>query len=92
MMSTQIMPDTVGRYSLMIEWSDEDGLYIVTVPELPGCRTHGATQVEAVEMGRDAIETWLEANHASMRTVYARKMPPTLIVARTERLLERPFR
>jgi len=71
--STQDMtaPGEVGRYSLVIEWSDEDGLYIVTVPELPGCRTHGKTQVEAVEMGRDAIETWLDANRAWERPIPA---------------------
>ncbi len=47
------------RYSLLIEWSARDGVYIVTVPELPGCRTHGATHVEAIEMGEEAIATYL---------------------------------
>ena len=70
-MSTQDMtaPSEAGRYSMVIEWSDEDGLYIVTVPELPGCRTHGKTQVEAVEVGRDVIETWLDANRAWERPI-----------------------
>jgi len=49
----------VRRYSLVIEWSDEDGLYVVTVPELPGCLTHGATHEAAVRQGEDAIATWL---------------------------------
>ncbi len=49
----------VRRYSLVIAWSDEDGLYIVTVPELPGCLTHGATHAAAVRQGEDAIATWL---------------------------------
>ncbi len=47
------------RYSLLIEWSERDGVYIVTVPELPGCKTHGATHVEAIEMGEEAIATYL---------------------------------
>lgn len=47
------------RYSLIIEWSDEDGVYIATAPELPGCRTHGATRAEALERGTAAIEEWL---------------------------------
>lgn len=47
------------RYSMVIEWSDEDAAYIVTVPELPGCQTHGATYAEAVRQGEDAIATWL---------------------------------
>jgi len=61
-MSDQPIPDgpaAIRRYSLTIEWSDEDGLYVVTVPELPGCMTHGATQEEAVRQGEDAIATWL---------------------------------
>ena len=47
------------RYSMLIQWSDEDNAYIVTVPELPGCKTHGDTYEEAVQQGKDAIETWI---------------------------------
>ena len=46
-------------YSMSIKWSDEDQAYIVTVPELPGCKTHGATYEEAVKQGQDAIESWI---------------------------------
>lgn len=55
------MAECVWR--LVIEWSDEDGVYVVTVPELPGCMTHGATPEEAVRQGRDAIATWLAVAH-----------------------------
>jgi len=44
---------------MLIQWSDEDEAYIVTVPELPGCKTHGNTYEEAVQQGKDAIETWI---------------------------------
>ena len=47
------------RYSMTIEWSDEDQLYIVTVPELPGCRVHGKTYAEAVASGEIAIRVWV---------------------------------
>ena len=50
-----------ARYSLIIEWSDEDRVYIATCPELPGCRTHGATRAEALAKGEEAIEMWLGA-------------------------------
>ncbi len=50
--------------SMVIEWSDEDHMFIVTVPELPGCKTHGATYEEAVQQGRDAVESWLDAARA----------------------------
>jgi predicted RNase H-like HicB family nuclease len=48
------------NYSMIIEWSDEDQTFIVTVPELPGCRTHGDTYEEAVKQGIDAMEGWIE--------------------------------
>lgn len=52
--------DFVSRYSMLIEWSDEDNAYIVTVPELSGCRTHGSSYEEAVRQGEDAIQSWLD--------------------------------
>ena len=54
-----------SRYSLIIEWSEEDQAYIATAPELPGCRTHGTTREEAVRKGEEAIEGWLEATAAN---------------------------
>lgn len=50
-----------GHYSMIIEWSDEDAAFIVTVPELSGCRTHGATYQEAARQGQEAIEGWIDA-------------------------------
>ncbi len=52
------------HYSMSIQWSDEDQAYIVTVPELPGCRTHGNTYEDAVKQGQDAIESWIMAARA----------------------------
>jgi len=50
------------RYSMLIRWSEPDNVYIVTVPELPGCKTHGHTYEEAVQHGREAIELWITAS------------------------------
>jgi predicted RNase H-like HicB family nuclease len=44
---------------MVIQWEPQGGVFVVTVPELPGCRTHGATYEEAVLQGKDAIESWL---------------------------------
>ena len=52
------------HYSMIIQWSEEDDAYIVTVPELPGCITHGETYEEAVKQGQDAIESWIDAGIA----------------------------
>ena len=47
-------------YSLLIAWDPRDQIFVVTVPELPGCRTHGTTYEEAVCQAHDAIATWIE--------------------------------
>jgi len=48
------------HYSMNIQWGDEDHIFVVTVPELPGCMTHGKTYEEAVKQGIDAIESWIQ--------------------------------
>lgn len=48
------------HYSMVIQWDPRDSIYVVTVPELPGCATHGATYEEAVAQGQDAIDTWVD--------------------------------
>ncbi len=53
------------HYSMIIQWSELDQVYIVTVPELSGCRTHGKSYEEAVHQGVDAIETWIKGSKAS---------------------------
>ncbi len=58
------MSEPYPHYSMVIEWSDVDQVYVVTVPELPGCRTHGRSYAEAVRQGQDAIESWIDAARA----------------------------
>ncbi len=53
------MSEQHDHYSMHIQWSEEDNAYIVTVPELPGCKTHGETYEEAVQQGQDAIASWI---------------------------------
>ena len=48
------------KYEMDIFWSEEDEAYVVNVPELVGCITHGETIEEAVEMAKEAIEGYLE--------------------------------
>ena len=52
-------PDRPHRYSLMINWSDTNGAYLVSIPEL-GTKTHGETLQEAVEMAKDLIAGFVE--------------------------------
>jgi predicted RNase H-like HicB family nuclease len=59
---------------MIIQWSEEDQVYIVTVPELPGCKTHGKTYAKAAKQGQYAIEAWIEANKALGRPIPAPKV------------------
>ncbi|HEX9989159.1 MAG TPA: type II toxin-antitoxin system HicB family antitoxin [Chloroflexia bacterium] len=52
------------HYSMLLEWDPVDRIYVVTVPELPGCHTHGKTYEEAAKQGQEAIESWIDAAHA----------------------------
>lgn len=48
------------RYELIVYWSDEDGAFVVEVPELPGCAADGATYAEAVANAEVVIGEWIE--------------------------------
>jgi len=48
------------KYELIIYWSNEDGAFVVEVPELPGCMADGETYEQAVTNARQVIEEWLE--------------------------------
>lgn len=52
----------LGRYSITIQWSDEDDAYVVTLPEFPSCHTHGATREEALKNAQEVLELLIEAN------------------------------
>lgn len=63
------MSKKYDHYSMLIQWDKDDRIYVVTVPELPGCMTHGRTYEEAVRQGQDAIDSWIEANLARGRPI-----------------------
>ena len=57
--------EKVPHYSLIMVWDPDDKIFVVTVPELPGCRTHGTTYEEAAANAREAIASWVGAALAS---------------------------
>jgi predicted RNase H-like HicB family nuclease len=57
------------RYELVVSWSVEDSLFIVEVPELPGCSAHGRTPTEAVAHAQDAIALWIDVARAAGRPI-----------------------
>jgi antitoxin HicB len=50
----------MGKYRVIIE-PDEDGIYVVEVPSLPGCISQGQTRTEAIENIKEAITVYLES-------------------------------
>jgi predicted RNase H-like HicB family nuclease len=48
------------KYRVVIE-QDEDGVFVVDVPALPGCISQGQTRGEALSNIHEAIEAYLES-------------------------------
>jgi predicted RNase H-like HicB family nuclease len=54
----------MSRYSMNVQWSDADQLFLVTIPEFADlvvmpC-THGKTREQAIHNGEEVIEMYLE--------------------------------
>ena len=55
----------MNPYSMVIQWSSDDRLFLVTIPEFADrvvmpC-THGITREEAIKNGEEVIELYLDA-------------------------------
>ena len=72
----------MSRHSMVIQWSDEDRLFLVTIPEFADrvvmpC-TYGKTREEAIHNGEEVIEMYLEAWQAEGESI---PEPKTLQIA-----------
>jgi len=47
---------------MVIQWSDEDQTFIVSLPEFGGCKTHGDTYEKAAKSGREVLELLIESS------------------------------
>lgn len=53
------------KYSVVIQWSEEDQCYVVSFPEWgPGAHTHGKTYVEAAEMAQEVLELLMDGEES----------------------------
>jgi predicted RNase H-like HicB family nuclease len=59
------------KYETIIYWSEEDGLFVAEVPELPGCMADGATQEEAIRNAEGVISEWIETAKSLGREIPA---------------------
>ena len=65
------------HYSMVIEWSDEDDAYIVSLPEWGDLvHTHGETYAEAVAMGEELLEGLIAS-----RQRHGEPLPPPRVFA-----------
>ncbi len=49
-----------SQYEMIIYWDKTDNIYVVDVPELPGCMSHGKSKKEALGNAEKAVEFWLK--------------------------------
>lgn len=60
------------KYRIVIE-QDEDGMFVVECPALPGCISQGKTRLQAVRNIKDAIKLYLKSLEE-----HGEKLPPSL--------------
>ena len=58
-----------NKYESIIYWDQEDGIFVVEVPELAGCKAHGTTKREALESAEQAVALWLERAKSQGREI-----------------------
>ena len=56
------------HYSMLIQWDDEDDIFVVSIPELK-LKTHGKTYEEAIKNAQEVIELWLEVARQDGRPI-----------------------
>ena len=49
----------MGKYEIIIYWSEDDKAFIAEVPDLPGCAADGATYKEALANVEVVIKDWI---------------------------------
>lgn len=70
------------HYTMLIQWSESDTCFVVTLPEFDGAHTHGASYQEAARHGHEALELLIETYRANGRPLPAPRLygatePPT---------------
>lgn len=49
-----------SQYEMIIYWDNTDKIFVVDVPELPGCMAHGKSKKEAIEKAEKAVDFWIK--------------------------------
>jgi len=59
----------LGKYEVIIYWSEEDRAFIAEVPELPGSMADGQTHQEALANAEIIISEWIDTARQIGRAV-----------------------
>jgi predicted RNase H-like HicB family nuclease len=57
------------KYELVVYWSEEDQVFVVEVPELPGCMADGESYAQAVTNAQVVIEQWIDTARELGRSI-----------------------
>ncbi|MEH1833096.1 MAG: type II toxin-antitoxin system HicB family antitoxin [Nostoc sp.] len=59
-----------SHYTIIIQWSDEDECFVVSLPEWGEfCHTHGETYEEALKNAQEVLEMLIESSLADGQTL-----------------------
>jgi predicted RNase H-like HicB family nuclease len=53
------MEEDIARYRTVIQWSDEDEVFIASIPALPSCMEDGATREDALQILNVTAGLWI---------------------------------
>ena len=59
------------KYKINLEWSERDGAWLASVPELPGCMADGETPEDALREVETVIADWINEARRIGRAVPA---------------------
>jgi predicted RNase H-like HicB family nuclease len=68
----------MARIPIVIQWSDEDQLFLVSLPEFGGVRSHATTIAGAAERRVELAAEWIDSMRTRGRSIPA---PTPLAVA-----------
>jgi predicted RNase H-like HicB family nuclease len=59
----------MGKYEIIIYWSEADNVFVAEVPELAGCMADGKSYSEALQNAEIIIAEWIETAHTLGREI-----------------------
>ena len=71
--------DEPHAYTILVEPDARGGGYVVSVPALPGCLTHGETLGECVANAHEAIALYLRDVVAAREPIPEERVPPRVL-------------